>query len=113
MREKEARDQDPLQQEVEDTYLSRESFSDIVRKKDRYMFDVKIRSTYTQEEQKITQEQLDNLDLQLLKAYMEHIQKYGDSFEYDAVAGFSKETGVGWLSAATKEMAEFIINVSK
>ena len=113
MREKEARDQDPLQQEVEDTYLSRESFSDIVRKKDRYMFDVKIRSTYTQEEQKISQEQLDNLDLQLLNAYMEHVQKYGDSFEYDAVAGFSKETGVGWLSAATKEMAEFIFNVSK
>ena len=33
--------------------------------------------------------------------------------EYDAVAGYSKETGVGWLSAGTKDMAEFILNVAK
>ena len=112
-REMEVRAEDPLQQEVIDTYLSKESFSDIVRKKERYMFEVKVRSTYAMEEAKLTQAQLDELDLQLLGAYMEHIQQFGDNFEYDAVAGYSKETGVGWLSAGTKDMAEFIINVAK
>ncbi len=112
-REQEVNSQDPLHQEVEDLYLNRESFADIVQKKERMMFDVKIRRQYTQEEQKITQEQLDNFDLKLLEEYMEFVKKHGDTFEYDAVAGYSKETGVGWLSVATKEMAEFVINAHK
>ena len=44
---------------------------------------------------------------------MDFIQQNGESFEYDAVAGYSKETGVGWLSAGTKEMAEFVLNATK